>query len=93
MRIQELLESGRNVTIAVSPADLKEFALTVAEELRASFAPAPEEDVRLSRHEAARLLGVSTGTLWRWSKEGYLNPSGYVGQKPYYLRSQLREMK
>ena len=37
MSIKELLESGHNVTLNVTPADLKEFALAIAEEVKAAM--------------------------------------------------------
>ena len=90
MNIQELLSSGQNVTIAVTPADLKEFALVVAEEVKAAITPSEPPDVKLTSKETAAMLGVTTGTLWRWRKEGYLTPDGYIGQKPYYLKSKVK---
>lgn len=89
MSIQELLSSGQNVTIAVTPADLKEFALTVAEEVKASWAAKDRQDKRLTIKEAAESLGVTVNSLYRWNKNGYLSPAGHIGQKPYYLQSQI----
>ena len=73
MSIKELLESGHNVTLNVTPAT-----------------PSEPPDVKLTLKETAAMLGVTTGTLWRWRKEGYLTPDGYIGQKPYYLKSKVK---
>lgn len=89
MSIQELLSSGQNVTIAVTPADLREFALTVAEEVKASWSAKDRQDKRLTAKEAAAQLGVTVNSLYRWNKNGYLSPAGHIGQKPYYLQSQI----
>ena len=89
MNIQELLSSGQNVTIAVTPADLREFALTVAEEVKASWSAKDRQDKRLTAKEAAVQLGVTVNSLYRWNKNGYLSPAGHIGQKPYYLQSQI----
>ncbi len=89
MNIQELLSSGQNVTIAVTPADLREFALTVAEEVKASWSAKDRQDKRLTAKEAAAQLGVTVNSLYRWNKNGYLSPAGHIGQKPYYLQSQI----
>lgn len=89
MNIQELLSSGQNVTIAVTPADLREFALTVAEEVKASWTTKDRQDKRLTAKEAAEQLGVTVNSLYRWNKNGYLSPAGHIGQKPYYLQSQI----
>lgn len=93
MSIQELLSSGQNVTIAVTPADLKEFALTVAEEVKASFTIKERQDKRLTAKEAAAQLGVTVNSLYRWNKNGYLSPAGHIGQKPYYLQSQIDALR
>lgn len=89
MNIQELLSSGQNVTIAVTPADLREFALTVAEEVKASWSAKDRQDKRLTAKEVAEQLGVTVNSLYRWNKNGYLSPAGHIGQKPYYLQSQI----
>lgn len=89
MNIQELLSSGQNVTIAVTPADHREFALTVAEEVKASWGAKDRQDKRLTAKEAAAQLGVTVNSLYRWNKNGYLSPAGHIGQKPYYLQSQI----
>ena len=47
MSIKELLESGHNVTLNVTPADLKEFALAIAEEVKAAITPSEPPDVKL----------------------------------------------
>lgn len=93
MNIQELLSSGQNVTIAVTPADLREFALTVAEEVKASWSAKDRQDKRLTAKEAAAQLGVTVNSLYRWNKNGYLSPAGHIGQKPYYLQSQIDEIR
>lgn len=89
MNIQELLSSGQNVMITVTPADLREFALTVAEEVKASWSAKDRQDKRLTAKEAAAQLGVTVNSLYRWNKNGYLSPAGHIGQKPYYLQSQI----
>ena len=88
MNIQELIASGQNVTISVTPADLKEFALTVAEEVKALLAKEDKPDKRLTAKDAAQQLGVTLSTLWR-----YLSPAGRIGKKPYYLQSQIDAIK
>ncbi len=75
MNIQELLSSGQNVTIAVTPADLREFALTVAEEVKAAMSAKDAQDRRLTAQEAARALGVSVNSLSRGGQRRGLRPS------------------
>lgn len=88
MNISELINQT-NVTISVSAADLKEFAINVIDEYQLAAEKASKEDRRLTTAEAAKFLGKSIPTLWRWKKEGYLVPDGQTGNSPYYLLRSL----
>lgn len=92
MKISEMLACP-NVTISVTAADLKEFALEIIEEVKqAAEAKAEAEKTanrRYSLEEAAQYLGRTKITLWQWSKAGYLKPDGKIGTRPYYLKSSL----
>lgn len=92
MKISEML-AYPNVTISVTAADLKEFALEVIEEVKqAAEAKAEAKNAancRYSLEEAAKYLGRTPATLWRWRKTEYLKPDGYIGVSPYYLKSSL----
>ena len=62
MNIFNLIESGANVAITVTPTDLKEFALNIIEQ--AQMAKAKEETEQyLSTNEASKTLKVSINTL------------------------------
>ena len=92
MNIKELLLSGANVSIVVTPADLKEFAVSLIQE---TLAMKPEEkpaEQYLSPDETATLLKVSKNTLWRWSKSGYLSPIK-VGRKSVYTLSEINQIR
>ena len=89
MNISELI-NHQNVTISVTAADLKEFAFSVIDEYKQTTEVASKEDKRLTTAEAAKYLGKSIPTLWRWKKEGYLVPDGQTGKNPYYLLSSLK---
>lgn len=86
MTIKELINSGANITIAVTPTELKEFALTLVSEL-AKVEP-KEEDRRLTISEAAEMIGKDKSTIHRWKNMGYLKPI-YIGKKPYFLKSDI----
>jgi excisionase family DNA binding protein len=47
-----------------------------------------EEDQLLTRKEAAKYLGVTVATVWRWSKNGNLPYYG-IGNRVYYKRSEV----
>ncbi len=87
------MDSGANITIAVTPADLKEFALTIIAEQKSNVEAEPTFDRMLSPKETAKILGVSLPTLWRWEKTGYLMPCSRIGKKPIYMESQLTALK
>ena len=42
----------------------------------------------LSREEAAEFLKVDLSTLWRWTKNGYLNQYA-IGRKIFYKKSEV----
>ena len=82
-----------NVTIAVNPDDLQEFALYVIEKVTNELVKAKEtvEEKYLTSDETAKMLGVSTNTLWRWNKIGYLHHVK-VGRKSLYLLSEVEKL-
>lgn len=90
MNINELLGSGTQVAITVTPADLKEFAVTIINEALAAK-PEPKEEY-LTPDETADHLGVSKNTLWRWMKSGYLCPVK-IGRKSVYKLSEIEKLK
>ena len=91
MNIQDLLESG-NVTLAVSAADLREFGLCLIAEANASKNEPQQEEKYLTTDEVCEILHVSSNTLWRWNKTGYLN-SVKVGRTPMYKQSDIDNLR
>lgn len=96
MNIQELLKASdvTNITISVTPADLKEFALAVVDELRSTETKLEQKkctgtDVFMSVGEAAKYIGKTKNTLWRWEKEKYLLPTSRIGNTPVYSKATL----
>lgn len=90
MNINELLGSGAQVAITVTPADLKEFAVTIINETMAKQPEQKEE--YLTPDQTASTLGVSKNTLWRWMKSGYLTPVK-IGRKSVYKKSDITKLK
>lgn len=84
-------DTNANVTLNVTAEQLKEFALHVVNECKeaALAVENPKEDVRLSQDEACTYLHKAKATIWRWNKNGYLKPDGYLGTQPYYYKSTL----
>ncbi len=92
MNIKELLSSDAHVSITVTPADLKEFAISLINETLAAKSEQKPVEEYLSPNETASLLGVSKNTLWRWSKSGYLVPVR-IGRKTVYKQSEINKIK
>ena len=94
MDIKSILEAGANVTLSVTPADLREFALAIAKEIMDNAPTVKEErqqEAYLSNDEVAAKLGVSKNTLWRWNRDGYLKPFK-VGKKLFYKSSDVESL-
>lgn len=89
MNISELITSGANVAITVTPLDLKEFALNLIEQSQAKKVHDADEQY-LSPDETAKKLGVTTNTLWRWNKSKYLCPVK-VGHRCFYKLSDINK--
>ena len=74
MNMEDILNSGANVTLTIKSTDLKEFAEHLVKKtvrsIRDSFIR-PEEDY-LTIKEASQILHTDKSTLWRWHKIGYL---------------------
>lgn len=86
MNIQKMIESGSNALFVVSGGDLKEFALALIAETAAK--PQQPEETMLSADEVCKVLGISSNSLWRWGKSGYLKGQK-VGRKVFYRKSDL----
>ena len=76
-----------NICIAVGINDLKEFGLSLIEEGRKMG----KAETYLTPDEVAKMLGVSTNTLWRWNKSGYLCHVK-CGRKSFYKKSDVESL-
>lgn len=94
MEIKDLLASNENanISVTVSVADLKEFAMFLIDEVQAAKAKEQKPEVYLTPKEVAEQLGVSTNTLWRWNNAKYLCHVK-VGRKPFYRLSDIENLK
>lgn len=91
MNINELLSSGANVAITITPTDLKEFAMYLIDETLSAKEQVPEPERYLTPDETAKMLEVSKNTLWRWDKESYLSPVK-IGRKSRYKLSDVNTL-
>ncbi len=85
-----MMQAGANVQLVVNAADLKELFNDWQDE-RDALKPAPKEDRLLSADEAASTLNVSSVTMWRWAKIGYLKPVK-AGRKVHYWQSAIENL-
>lgn len=85
--------SQPNITVAVTPADLRDFAQVIIERTFSEISKMKEQTSEryLTPDETAAMLGVSKNTLWRWNKEGYLCPIK-VGRKSLYPHSVVEQL-
>ena len=90
MNIQDLI-GNEKVTITVSAADLKEFALLLVSEAKKAEAGKEKPETYMTPNEVAHLIGVSTNTLWRWEKDNYLVPLK-IGRKSRYRKSDVEAL-
>lgn len=83
MKTLDLIELAKNcpdVTISVKASDLIEAGRTIKEELLQELnvqqpeVRVPENEQLLSREETMEKFKISSATIWRWKKCGYLVP-------------------
>ena len=84
MSIQEIIQSGANVSITIGTNHL---IRTTKEELENTIL-AKKKETYITPDEASKQLHVDRSTLWRWAKTGYLMPIE-VGGKRLYKQSDI----
>ena len=91
--IKELLANSDNpnICIAVGMNELKEFGLSLIEAGRKMGLAERLAETYLTPDEVAKMLGVSTNTLWRWNKSGYLCHVK-CGRKSFYKKSDIDKL-
>lgn len=94
MNIQEILKAAddANITLSVSPSDLKEFAMAIVEDLTPKLVIKSEKENittdLLSQEEVKEQLNVVDSTLWRWHNDNYLCHVK-IGRKNFYKKSDI----
>ena len=89
--IADLIKQNQNVQLVVSASDLRELVNEWCDEREAQKEAERKsivESERISSTDAEKTLGVTSATLWRWAKSGYLVPIK-VGRKNVYLKSDI----
>lgn len=96
MNVVDLLKSdgGSNIALTINANDLRNVVTDIVRDERERVEKEVNErneKATISRKEAAKMLDVALGTLWRWDKEGYLK-SIKVGYKVMYRKSDIEAM-
>ena len=92
-----LAEQFPGITVSVQLSDLIEAGRTlkdeILEELRANQEdrPLPASEQLLSREETMEKFRISSATIWRWKKCGYLVPVK-VGSMDRYRLSDINNL-
>lgn len=87
INLLEVAQKNPDLIVSLKLGELLEFAQAVAENVAGNQpAPAPQikEEKYLSRSEVMEIFGISSATLWRWSKD-YLVPERIGGGLRYKL--------
>ena len=97
VNILELATQCPDITISIKASDLLTAGRTlkdeILEELRANQEdhPAPAAEQLLSREETMEKFKISSATIWRWKKCGYLVPVK-VGSMDRYRLSDINAL-
>lgn len=88
--IAELAREYPGVSITIAAADLLAFGeklvadtMAAARQDEAARVKAASAEEFISEADACRLLGVSSQTLWRWRKRGYIESVSVGGRIKY----------
>ena len=85
-------ESNQNIMYVISRDDLKELAVELAEHIRSLFVDDMDTSNKLlTPDEVVNKYNISKTTLWRWSKNGYLQPT-QLGKKKFYRAGDIDEL-
>ena len=91
MSIENLIESGVNVNVTLTPKELIEVIDYVVQKTKTELENqiiSQTQEVYFTSKEVSEFLKVDNSTLWRWEKRGYLKPI-YIGGKKRYPKSEI----
>lgn len=92
VNLLEVAQQNPYLIISLKLGELLEFAQALAANVAAPApapVPEPKEEKYLSRQEVMKIFGVSSATLWRWSKD-YLVPEK-IGNNLRYKLSDIEK--
>jgi excisionase family DNA binding protein len=71
-----------------TPEELREMVTEVIKGNQPKAKETPSQATYLSREEAAKLLGISLPTLWKWTKKGVI-PARRMEGRVYYIPTEI----
>lgn len=91
MNLKNILESGNNVQLVINSIDLREYSLSLINEVLSKIEEQGPKEEYLKPKEVSTLLDVDISTLWRWNHTGYLKTLK-VGGKVFYRKSDIKKI-
>ena len=92
MDIKNSLENRGNITISISPEELKKFGESLIKETQQRNEEKQEVSTKLiTVNQVCKMLAVSRVTLWDWDKKGITDPVRLGNLKRYRL-SDIEEL-
>jgi len=91
MRINDLIQHGVDITVAIKVGDLMLFADKLIERAKNELAKSPttvNEDKLVSADELCRELNIKKPTLYKWQRQGYIAPV-HIGGRSFYRNSDI----
>lgn len=88
MDLQRLIETGVNVTLAVTLFDLNEWHKEIIQDTKKELENVvlmDKAETYPSPKQVCEILNVDASTLWRWNKRGYLTPAEVGGKRRYKM--------
>ena len=82
MNYQELLSSGANVSVTLTPSEFINLVKEINTTSKPEFTETECEEF-LSRKNALALLNIDSSTLWNWERTGYIISHPFGGRKRY----------
>lgn len=91
MTIAEIVSLNPNIQLVISASDLRKLVnewVDKREAQKEAERKAIVSEQFITSMDAEKILGVTSATLWRWAKSGYLVPAK-IGRKNIYIKSDI----
>ncbi len=82
--INQLINSGANITIQVTPEQLREAFLQWGEALMDAVKPEPQ-DRYMTSEEVCEMMSICKSTLMKWQRHHWIHPVRQGGVTRYRL--------